>query len=61
MSAEYPHLTEMAIEHVMQPGYSFANEFEFGLNLLLDGLERILMDSEGRRPAGSASATPRPR
>lgn len=61
MSAEYPHLTEMAAEHVMQPGYSFSNEFEFGLDLLLDGLERILMDSEGRRPAGSASATPRPR
>jgi hypothetical protein len=42
MSAEYPYLTEMAAEHVMQPGYSFSNEFAFGLDLLLDGLESIL-------------------
>jgi AcrR family transcriptional regulator len=36
---EYPHLTELAVEHVLQPGYSFGNEFEFGLDLILDGLE----------------------
>jgi len=37
---EYPHLTELAIEHVLQPGYDYGNEFEFGLDLILDGLER---------------------
>ena len=37
---EYPHLTEMAIQHVLQPGYDYADEFEFGLDLILDGLER---------------------
>ena len=37
---EYPHLTEMAVEHVLQPGYDYGNEFEFGLDLILDGLER---------------------
>jgi AcrR family transcriptional regulator len=37
---EYPHLTELTIKHVLQPGYSYANEFEFGLDLLLNGLER---------------------
>ena len=26
--------------HVLQPGYSFAEEFGFGLDLVLDGLER---------------------
>ncbi len=36
----YPHLAELAIEHVLQPGYDYGNEFEFGLELLLDGLER---------------------
>ncbi|MEA2704381.1 MAG: hypothetical protein QOD63_2326 [Actinomycetota bacterium] len=36
----YPHLAELAIEHVLQPGYDYANEFEFGLDLLLDGLQR---------------------
>jgi AcrR family transcriptional regulator len=38
---QYPHLTELAVEHVMKPGYAYANEFEFGLDLILDGLERI--------------------
>jgi AcrR family transcriptional regulator len=37
---EYPHLAEMAVEHVLQPGYDYGNEFEFGLDLILDGIER---------------------
>jgi AcrR family transcriptional regulator len=37
---EYPHLTEMTIEHVLQPGYDYGNEYEFGLELILEGLER---------------------
>ena len=39
---EYPHLTELTIEHVLQPGYSYANEFEYGLDLILDSLERAI-------------------
>ena len=38
-------LVELAVEHVMRPGYSFADEFGFGLDLLLDGLERALADA----------------
>ena len=41
-SGEYPHLTEIAVEHVLQPGYDYGDEFEFGLDLILDGLERVL-------------------
>ncbi|MGY0071333.1 TetR/AcrR family transcriptional regulator [Streptomyces sp. QTS137] len=37
---EYPYLTEMATAHVMRPGYSYGDEFEFGLDLILDGLQR---------------------
>jgi AcrR family transcriptional regulator len=37
---EYPHLTEMATEHVLRPGYDYGDEFAFGLDLILDGLER---------------------
>lgn len=37
---QFPHFTETVVDHVMQLGYHFANEFEFGLNLILDGLER---------------------
>jgi AcrR family transcriptional regulator len=37
----YPHLREITLEHVLTPGYAYANEFEFGLELMLDGLERV--------------------
>jgi AcrR family transcriptional regulator len=39
---EYPNLAELTIEHILQPGYNYADEFEFGLDLILDGLERHL-------------------
>ena len=35
----YPHLVELAVEHVMQPGYDYAAEFEVGLDLILDALD----------------------
>lgn len=48
---EYPHLTELAVEHVLQPGYDYGDEFEFGLDLILDGLERRQWrDQPTRRP-----------
>jgi hypothetical protein len=31
----------MIIEHALKPGYDYAEEFEFGLDLILDGLERL--------------------
>ena len=39
---DYPHLAELTVQHVLQPGYDYGNEFEFGLDLLLDGLEDAL-------------------
>jgi len=39
-SGAYPHLTEIAVEHVLQPGYDYGDEFGFGLDLILDGLDR---------------------
>lgn len=35
----YPHLLELTTDHVLQPGYSYGNEFDYGLGLILDGLE----------------------
>ncbi len=35
---EYPNLVAM-IEHALTPGYDYADEFEYGLDLILDGLE----------------------
>ena len=37
---EYPNLVAI-IEHAMQPGYDFGDEFEYGLDLILDGLARV--------------------
>jgi AcrR family transcriptional regulator len=37
---QYPYLTELTVNHVLQPGYSFGHEFEIGLDLILDGLAR---------------------
>lgn len=41
MPAEtYPHFVELTVDHVLRPGYDFGNSFEFGIDLILDGLER---------------------
>jgi hypothetical protein len=34
-------MTEIATELVMKPHYTYSAEFEFGLDLILDGLERL--------------------
>ena len=41
LAGDYPHLAEMITEHAMRPGYDYAQEFEFGLDLILDGLDRL--------------------
>jgi hypothetical protein len=28
------------VEHALQPGYAFANEYESGLGLIVDGIAR---------------------
>lgn len=35
---EWPHLVEFSREHVLKPGYDYGKEFEWGLDLVLDGL-----------------------
>ena len=37
----FPHMVELATEHVLQPGYDFGDEFGFGLELILDGLSAL--------------------
>jgi AcrR family transcriptional regulator len=41
-AGEYPHLTEMATAHILQPGYDFGDEFEIGLTVILDALARSI-------------------
>jgi AcrR family transcriptional regulator len=41
MSAQlegYPNMVRFATEHVLRPDYDFSAQFEFGLDLILDGL-----------------------
>ena len=37
---QYPHLHELTVRHILQPGYRYGDEFEIGLDLILDALER---------------------
>lgn len=37
-----PHLTELILGHALQPGCDHRTEFGFGLDLILDGLERLV-------------------
>ena len=46
-TGEYPHLMEMATDYYLQPGYSFGDEFEWGLDLILDALDRRAMLTSG--------------
>jgi len=48
-AGEYPHLNEI----VLKNGFDYVREFEFGLDLLLDGLDRVR--AQAGRPSGSAT------
>ena len=37
---EYPNLVEFITEHAMKPGYRYGDEFEYGLDRILDSIER---------------------
>jgi AcrR family transcriptional regulator len=37
----YPNLVEFIADHAMQPGYRYGEEFEYGLDLILAGLEKV--------------------
>lgn len=40
LADEYPHLAELTVEHVLQVGYTYASEFDYGLDLILDAVQR---------------------
>jgi hypothetical protein len=37
---EFPHLTEMIVDRALKSGYAYTEEFDIGLDLILDGLQR---------------------
>ena len=46
----YPYLVEMATEPILQPGYDFGDEFEFGLGVILDALAGSIPGDGGPLP-----------
>jgi AcrR family transcriptional regulator len=53
LADEYPHLVEMATEYILQPGYDFGDEFEFGLNVILDALTSSIRPNSRRSDQGA--------
>ena len=47
---EYPNLVEFIAEHVAQPGYDYGDEFEYGLEIILEGIERTRQSRPQRDP-----------
>jgi hypothetical protein len=39
-AGQYPHLAEMAVDRAMTPSYNYGDEFLYGLDLILDGIDR---------------------
>jgi AcrR family transcriptional regulator len=65
---EYPYLAEVAVE-LGTSGYDYTEEFEFGLDLILEGIEQVRRksprqrdrdahDLDGRAPRGGENAIP---
>jgi AcrR family transcriptional regulator len=42
---EYPYLRELVVDYAIPSGYDEAADFDFGLTLIIDGLERLLPES----------------
>ena len=43
-ASEFPHLFEMTVQYVLQPGYDYGDEFDSGLKVVLDGLTELLVE-----------------
>ncbi|MGL5929027.1 MAG: DUF429 domain-containing protein [Dermatophilaceae bacterium] len=50
VTAAYPWFTEFARERAMQPGWSFAPEFQVGLDLVLNAVATLLTPDAARDP-----------
>jgi AcrR family transcriptional regulator len=40
-ASEFPYLFELTVEHVLQPGYDYGDEFEAGLAVVLNGVAAL--------------------
>lgn len=44
--ADQPHMVWFTEQVILEPGYSFAREFEPGLDLVLDGIQSRLSSTD---------------
>ena len=49
---ELGYVVELVTSHVLQPGYNFGDEFDYGLALILDGLEAAFARESPAAPGG---------
>jgi hypothetical protein len=56
--AGLPRMAEFAHEHVLAEGYAFADSFEVGLDLVLDGLARLPGSPDAGYPDSVAARLP---
>ena len=52
---DYPYLAEFSTEHILQPDYDFGSEFDYGLEVILDGLAQSLS-----APSAKPASRPNP-
>jgi hypothetical protein len=48
-AGKYPHITEFVVQRYLQEDYDYGDEFEFGLDLILDLLDRTREQAGPRR------------
>ena len=49
-AAEFPYLFELTVEHVLQPGYDYGQEFDSGLKIVLEESLRCSSGTAQMRP-----------
>ncbi len=57
---EFPYLTEMVVDYALKGDHDDSADFDFGLDLILDGLQRILCATNSGRSSGGNSRDPGP-
>ena len=45
LAEQFPYIAEVVVGHVATSGWDFRDEFEYGLDLILEALERRRVDS----------------
>ena len=43
-ASEFPYLFELTVEHVLKPGYDYGQEFDTGLDAVLNGVAALLVE-----------------